>query len=119
MTHATDRDRRRPMDEGSAFGLHSADSGTHVRAAGASIVQVGISEKALFFLVLAVLVVALVISIIALDKATQAAATATAEVAALRDTVRTNNAKIEVIQYDHHAVKSQLVAKGIYQATEH
>ena len=86
---------------------------------GAQIVQNGISEKALFFVVLFVLGVSLVVSVMAYGRATQAASTATAEVVALRETVRTNNAKIEILQYDQQALKAQLVAKGLYQATEH
>jgi hypothetical protein len=40
--HATDRDRRRPMEpEGSAYGLRTDDSGSiHSSAQGASIIQV-------------------------------------------------------------------------------
>lgn len=96
---------------------HSVNART--ATGSAQIIQTGISEKSLFFLVLFVLGVALIVSIFALVKATEAASTATAEVQALRDVVRTNNAKIEVLQYDHNALKQQLVAKGLYQATEH
>jgi len=86
---------------------------------GAQIIQTGISERTLFFLVLFVLGVALVVAILAYGRSTQAVATATAEVTALRETIRTNNAKIEILQYDQQALKAQLVAKGLYQATEH
>lgn len=36
-----------------------------------------------------------------------------------RDELRTVKAKYEVLQYDQQALKAQLVAKGIYEATEH
>jgi hypothetical protein len=32
---------------------------------------------------------------------------------------QTVRAKLEVVQYDHNALKAQLVAKGVYQSTEH
>lgn len=86
---------------------------------GAQIIQTGISEKTLLVVVLFILGVALVVSILAYGKSIDALRTATAEVQALRETVRTNNAKIEILQYDQQALKAQLVAKGIYQATEH
>lgn len=100
---------------------NNSERSLNVNAAPSSsqVIFHGVSEKALFFLVLFVLGVALLVAILALDRATGAAATATAEVAALRETVRTNNAKYEVLQYDHNALKQQLVAKGMYQPTEH
>lgn len=85
----------------------------------AQIIQVGISEKALLFVVLAVLVVSLAVSIIAFAFSIRAESSAIAAVASLRETVRTNNAKYEVLQYDHTTLKQQLVAKGLYQPTEH
>ncbi len=36
-----------------------------------------------------------------------------------REELRTVKAKYEVLQYDQQALKAQLVAKGIYEATEH
>lgn len=36
-----------------------------------------------------------------------------------RDELRTVKAKYEVLQYDHQSLKAQLVAKGVYEATEH
>lgn len=33
--------------------------------------------------------------------------------------IKTMSAKYEVLQYDHQALKAQLVAKGIYEGTEH
>ena len=33
--------------------------------------------------------------------------------------IQTLKAKYEVLQYDHQALKGQLVAKGIYEGTEH
>lgn len=110
-----------PMSGDTATLNESRDSGLRANTApnSSQVIFYGISEKALFLLVLFVLGVALVVAILALDRATGAAATATAEVAALRETVRTNNAKYEVLQYDHNALKQQLVAKGMYQPTEH
>jgi hypothetical protein len=32
---------------------------------------------------------------------------------------KTNSAKLEILQYDHQALKAQLVAKGLYESTEH
>jgi hypothetical protein len=36
-----------------------------------------------------------------------------------REELRTVKAKYEVLQYDHQALKAQLVAKGLYEGTEH
>ena len=33
--------------------------------------------------------------------------------------LKTTSAKYEVLQYDHHALKAQLVARGLYEGTEH
>lgn len=86
---------------------------------GAQIIQNGISEKTLLVVVLFILGVALVVSILAYGRSTEALSVARAEVATLRDVVKVNNGKIEVIQYDHNTLKGQLVAKGLYQPTEH
>lgn len=83
----------------------------HNASGGAQIIQTGFSERWLVILLIMVSFVALIFAGIALHESSQAAA--------LAITVRTNNAKIEVLQYDHNALKAQLVAKGLYQATEH
>lgn len=36
-----------------------------------------------------------------------------------RDELQTVKAKYEVLQYDHQAMKAQLVARGLYEGTEH
>lgn len=84
---------------------------THNASGGAQIIQTGFSERWLIILLIMVSFVALIFAGIALHESSQATA--------LAITVRTNNAKIEVLQYDHNALKAQLVAKGLYQATEH
>jgi hypothetical protein len=33
--------------------------------------------------------------------------------------LKTVSAKYEVLQYDHQALKAQLVARGLYEGTEH
>ena len=33
--------------------------------------------------------------------------------------LKTTSAKYEVLQYDHQALKAQLVARGLYSGTEH
>jgi hypothetical protein len=111
VTHPTDRDRRRPADEGSAFGLHTDDSGVRNHAQGASIIQVGFSERWLVILLIAIAFIALICSILSLVRSSEATA--------LENVVRTNNAKLEVLQYDHQALKAQLIAKGQYESSEH
>lgn len=108
--HFSSRERRRP-EEGSAVGLSTEDSGVHNHAHGASIIQVGFSERWLVILLIAIAFISLICSILSLMRSSDATA--------LEGIVRTNNAKIEVLQYDHQALKAQLVAKGLYEATEH
>ena len=90
----------------------------HTSPGSAQIITTGFSERWLIVLLILVAFVALVVSIIALRESGETAALREA-VTSLRDTVRTNNGKLEVVQYDHNALKAQLVAKGIYQGTEH
>lgn len=75
------------------------------RADGASLIQVelGLGKNAIILLwlsaiVSAAAVVALIFTMHSLDSLA---------------------AKYEVLQYDHQALKAQLVAKGIYEGTEH
>lgn len=87
------------------------DSSVHNASQGAQIIQTGFSERWLIVLLIMVSFAALIFAGIALHEA--------AESANLKEIVRTNNAKIEILQYDHNTLKAQLVAKGVYQATEH
>lgn len=75
------------------------------RAEGASLIQVelGLGKNAVVLLwlsaaVSAIAVASLIFTIVALDRL---------------------SAKYEVLQYDHQAMKAQLVAKGLYEGTEH
>ncbi len=84
----------------------------------AQIITTGFSERWLIVLLIMVAFSSLVFSAMALHESSESAALREA-VASLRETVRTNNGKLEVVQYDHNALKAQLVAKGLYQGTEH
>lgn len=79
--------------------------GVHSRAEGASLIQVelGLGKNAVVLLwvsavVSAAAVVALIFTMFE---------------------IKTMSAKYEVLQYDHQALKAQLVAKGLYEGTEH
>lgn len=85
---------------------------------GAQINNFGFSERWLIVVLILVAFAALFFSVLSLHEASEAAALRES-VATMRETVRTNNAKIEILQYDHNALKAQLVAKGLYQGTEH
>jgi hypothetical protein len=106
MTHAASRDRRRPVDtEGSAYGLSTDDSGSiHSTAQGASVIQVEtLGRYGLLLLFLCAFIAALA---------------AVGFIFTLFE-LKTVSAQYEVLQYDQQALKAQLVAKGLYTATEH
>lgn len=75
------------------------------RAAGASVIQVdvGVSRFAAILLFITALISAA--SFVGLLFTMSA--------------LKTVSAQYQILQYDHQALKAQLVAKGVYQGTEH
>lgn len=97
---------------------------------GAQVIQYGFSEKWLIVLCIIIASLGLIFGVSMGAWALVRASDATAHAQALQGEIRayteamnaqqqTVRAKLEVVQYDHNALKAQLVAKGIYQATEH
>lgn len=94
------------------------------------IIQYGFSEKWVVMLCIIIASLGLVFGVSFGAWALVRASDATAHAQALQGELRayteamnaqqqTVRAKLEVVQYDHNALKAQLVAKGVYQATEH
>lgn len=83
---------------------HYRENALDVRAAGASVVQVEtLGKHGVFLLFLCAFIASLA---------------AVGFIFTLFE-LKTVSAQYEVLQYDQQAMKAQLVAKGIYQATEH
>lgn len=131
MNAVADRIDRQQADRARlAHDESTVDSHIENAPRGAQIVQIETLGKPGMYFLLFVLGLGLVLSIWALERSGEALAAATqentvlreehaAQVAALREDFRRNNGKLEVLQYDHNALKAQLVSKGIYQGTEH
>ena len=77
----------------------------NARAAGASLIQVelGLGKNAIILLWLSCLVTGIAIAGLVANYAAY----------------KTVSAQYQVLQYDHQALKAQLVAKGLYEGTEH
>ena len=92
----------------------------------AQVIQYGFSDRWLIIVLIVVTVLALIFAVFALVRSSDAVATQANLTGQIAKTeadhaaqVRTLAARIEVLQYDHQALKGQLVAKGIYEGTEH
>lgn len=77
----------------------------NVRADGASVVQIelGLGRNAIILLWISCLVTGIAIAGLVANYAAY----------------KTVSAQYQVLQYDHQALKAQLVARGIYEGTEH
>lgn len=108
------------------------DSSVHAKTApgSAQIIQYGFSERWLIIVCIVLGALGLIFGVsmgtwalvrsgdaIAASQALQGELRAYTE--AMNAQQQTVRAKLEVVQYDHNALKAQLVAKGVYQATEH
>jgi cytochrome oxidase assembly protein ShyY1 len=96
----------------------------------AQVIQYGFSEKWLIVLCIIIAALGLIFGVSLGTWALVRSSDAVSQAQALQGEIRaytaamdaqaqTTRAKLEIVQYDHNALKAQLVAKGIYEATEH
>jgi hypothetical protein len=114
MTHPADRDRRRPMEtEGSAYGLHTDDSGSiHSTAQGASVIQVETLGRLGLFVILVMFVVIVLIGMLAgfaLGAGEERDETVDQKLSQM-------NSRVSVLEYDAKNICAGLLAKKILEA---